>query len=123
MTRPDASSITDDELDALYDRAEQAEQTSGIVLAAGRRAENAEAERDAAIARAEQAEARIVSLQAECDGLAEVGRNEERIWAHAAAAVRAVLDRYVGCASNEAALLRMEIRAALDGPAAGPAAP
>ncbi|MCX5209747.1 hypothetical protein OG689_10675 [Kitasatospora sp. NBC_00240] len=33
-------------------------------------------------------EARIVSLQAECDGLAEVGRNESRIWAAGAAAVR-----------------------------------
>lgn len=38
------------------------------------------------------------------------------------AAVRSVLGRYMGCASDQAAALRAEIRAAIDGPAEQPPA-
>jgi hypothetical protein len=64
------------------------------------------------------AEARVVALEAECEGLAEVGRNEERIWAAAADAVRAIATEH---ATGEqywdanAVSIGEEILAALDG--------
>jgi hypothetical protein len=68
------------------------------------------------------AEARIAALQAECDGLAEASRNESRIWAAQAAAVRTEITSMTGgghlYGKTLADQLAARILDALDGPAA-----